>query len=321
MKKWIPLLRFLAVSMVVVFILSEAKDFLIKTSVDIASPKIIGAKVEIGSLSVGLLSHKIIIKNFRMYNPPGFPKQVFLVMPEVMVDVDVPQLLKGKMHFPYVVFNMDKVIIIKNKERKLNVDSLKIVEEQQAANKGKPMKLPVFKIDTLDLNLGKVIVEDYTHAPPVRVLAYDVGVKNLKIRNINGIPKLVTIVLVEAMKPTALRSAGLYAATAVLGVGFFPAVAIGLAVAKDTADADLNTSSSRVHRECLRLIADLKGTVKKTDEGKGEIWAKVYNCDITFTIQSKGWERCHIKIKARQFMLPKLETANGLLYQLTERLK
>ena len=100
------------------------------------------------------------------------------------------------------------MIIFKNKEGSLMLILSKIIQEQQAANKGKPMKVPVFKIDLLELNVGKVIMEDYTHAPPVRVEAYDVNIKDQKIRNINGVPKLMAAVIVEAMKPTAIRSAG-----------------------------------------------------------------------------------------------------------------
>jgi hypothetical protein len=269
------------------------------------------------------LTQKIHIKNFRLYNPPGFPDQVFLDVPEISLNVDVPALLKGRMHFQSVVFNMDKMIIFKNKEGKLNIDSLKIIEEQKAANKGKPIKLPVFKIDTMQLNLGKVIMEDYTHAPPVRIEAYDVAIKNQKINNINGLPKLVASILVEALKPTAIRSAGMFAAEALLGVGFLPALAIGVAIAQDDVKADLDDSFDTTYQASLKLIQDDLGTVKKTEAGSKEekIYAKVYGCDITFTVDDTGWNKSHIQIKARQYMLAKLEIANGLLYQLTERLR
>jgi hypothetical protein len=256
-----------------------------------------------------------------MYNPPGFPHEIFLVMPEVKLHVNVPALIGGKMYFPNVVFNMQKMIIYKNKDGKLNVDSLKIIEKEQEANKGKSLKLPVFKIDTLDLNLGKVIMEDYSHAPPVRVVAYDVGIKDQKIHNINGLPKLVAYVVVDALKPTAIRSAGLFAAEAVLGIGFLPAVAIGIAIAQDDVNADVNHSLSESYQQSLKLINELEGTIKKEDHNNGMICAKVYGCDIVFTISDKGWGRSNIKIKARQYLLPKLEVANGLLYQLTEKLK
>ncbi len=321
MNKCVLFIRWLLVVLLALFFLSVIRDFIIKSAIEITSPQIIGAKVEMGSFSLGLLTHKIHIKNFRLYNPPAFPDQVFLVMPEVKVDVDVGELIKGKMHFPLLIFNVDKMIVFKNKEGQLNVDSLKIVQEQIAANKGKPMKLPVFKIDNLELNIGKVILEDYSHAPPVRVEAYDVNIKDQKIRNINGLPKLVASVMVEAMKPTAIRSAGLMAAEAFLGIGFLPAVAIGIAVAQDDVKADLNYSFDRVYQETLKLIRGQLGTVIKEDSQKGLILAKVYGCSITINVLDTGWNKSHIRIKARQYLLAKLEIANGLLYQLTQKLK
>jgi len=320
MHKLKPLIFWFLLVVLIISLLAAFRDILIKSAVELASPNLIGAKIEMGEFSLRLLTHKIHIKNFRMYNPPGFPDQVFLVMPEMDLNVDVPQLMKGKMHFPLVVFNMEKMIIFKNKEGKLNVDSIKIIQEQMAANKGKPMKLPVFKIDLLELNIGKVILEDYTHAPPVRVEAYDVNIKDQKIRNINGIPKLMAAVIVEAMKPTAIRSAGIFAAEALLGVGFLPAVAIGIAIAQDDVTADLSHSFDSVYQDALKLVQGL-GTVKKADAKKGQILAKVYGVDITVNIQDTGWNKSHIMIKARQYFLAKLEIANGLLYQLTERLK
>lgn len=322
MKK--PMSFFIAIVVVVIsalVVLSVIKDSLIKTAIEASSATVIGAKIEMGSFSLGLLNRQIHIKDFRLHNPPGFPDQVFLVMPEVKLQVDLGALIAGRMHFPLVVLNMDKMIIFKNKEGKLNVDSLKIIQEQMAANKGKPLKLPVFKIDTLYLNLGKVIMEDYTHAPPVLVEAYDVGIRNQKISDINGLPKLVAAVIVQALKPTAIRSAGLFAAEALLGVGFLPAVAIGIVVAQDDVKSQLDFSPSKVYQESLKLVHDLAGVVKKTDQSKGQITALVYGCDISFNIQDKGWFKSFITIKARKYFLPKLAIANGLLYQLTERLK
>ncbi len=319
-NKFKPLLRGFIVVVLTLFLLSAGIDCLIKFAIETTSPRIIGAKVQMETFSLGLLTHKIHIKNLRLYNPPAFPDQVFLVMPEVMVDVDVVGLIQGRMHFPLVVFNMEKMIIFKNKEGGVNVNSLKIIKEHLAANKDKPMKLPVFKIDLLELNVGKVILEDYTHAPPVLVEAYDVAIKNKRISNIDGVPKLIASVTLEALKPTAIRSAGFFAAETLLGIGFLPAAVIGIAVAQDDVKTDLGYSFNRVYHESLKLVQDL-GAVKKEDPGKGQILAKVYSSDITIDIQNKGWNRSHIRIQARRYFLARLEIANGLLYQLTQRLK
>jgi hypothetical protein len=321
MDKFKPYIVWFIGVLVVLLLLGTLKDILIKSVIEMTSSKIIGAKIKMGEFSLGLLNHRIHIKNFRMYNPPGFPDHLFLSMPEIAVQTDIPALIAGKMHFPNVVLNMDRMIIFKNKEGKMNVDALKIIEEQKQANKGKPMKLPVFQVDLLELNVGKVVLEDYSHAPPVHVDAYDVGIKSQKIRNINGLPKLLTAVLIQAMKPTAIRSAGLMAAEALLGVGFLPALAVGVAIAKDDVKADLSRSFDTVYKETLKLIQDLQGSVKKEDRQKGQILAKVYKCDITIEVKDTGWSKSHIMIKARQYMLAKLEIANGLLYQLQERLR
>jgi len=320
MNKYPRPLRWLIIAVLIVFVLSVLKDLLIKTAIEFFAPPIVGAKVEMTGFELGLFNHQIHITNFKLYNPPGFPDQEFLVIPEIRVQADIPSLMKGRMYFPLVVLNMDKMVVVKNKDGKMNVDELKIIKDQQEANKGKRMKLPVFKIDLMELNVGKVIMEDYTHAPPAKVEAYDVNIKDQKIRNINGLPKLVTAILIEAMKPTAIRSAGLFAAEALLGVGFLPAVAIGVAIAQDDVNQDMNHSFSDVYQECLKMISDLDGTVKNADQQSGVISAKVYNCDITFYVKDLGWSKSHIRIKARQYFLAKLEIANGLLYQLNERL-
>ena len=76
------------------------------------------------------------------------------------------------------------------------------------------------QLDVMKLNLGKVVFKDYSKGEPPAVSAYNIHVKDKTFKNINSVQKLVTVVLVEAMGPTAIRSAGIYAAATVLGVGF-----------------------------------------------------------------------------------------------------
>ena len=64
------------------------------------------------------------------------------------------------------------------------------------------------KIDQATLNLGKVVVKDYTKGEPPSIQAYDIGV-NKTFKNITSAEQLVTLVLVQAMGPTALRNAAI----------------------------------------------------------------------------------------------------------------
>ena len=133
----------------------------------------------------------------------------------------------------------------------MNVDELKIVQEKlHEKNKG---PLPNFKIDVLKLNIEQVMVEDDGKTPPF-IEAYDLNLKDKTIRNIDGVPKLVGLVLLEALKPTALQSAGMYAATTLLGVGFLPGLAIGVAIANDEAVSEMPHSFDQVYRQSLQLV-------------------------------------------------------------------
>lgn len=307
----------LGVGVVTFVVLVCAQQVILKSVIEALSTQMIGARVTLGSFSLNIFTHQIRITDFQIYNEQGFSPKVFFNASEILVDVDVFEALKGKLHFPLVVFRLDKMIVFKNPQGKLNVDELKIVQEKlHEKNKG---PLPNFKIDVLRLNIQQVVVEDDSKTPPL-VEVYNVDLKDKTIRNINGVPKLVGLVLVEALKPTALRSAGMFAATTLLGVGFLPGLAIGVAVANDEAVSQIPYPFTLVYRQSLQMIKRL-GTIKRTDTAAGQIFAKVYGCDIVIEIQKQGGLSSRVTIKARKYFLAKPEVAAGLLYQLKEVLK
>ena len=310
--------RWLWVGIVTLVVLWLAQQVIVKPIVEAVATRVIGAKVTLGSFSLNILTHRVRITDFQIYNEQGFPPKVFFNASEILVDADLPAVLKGKLHFPLVVFRLDKMIVFKNPQGKLNVNELKIVQEKlHEKNKG---PLPNFKIDELHLNMEQVVVEDDGKTPPL-IEAYDLNLKDKTIRDIDGVPKLVGLVLVEALKPTALRSAGMFAATTLLGVGFLPGLAIGVAVANDEAVSPMPYPASKVYQQSLEMVKRLGGTIKKTDEAAGRIFVKVYGCDIVIEIQKQGWFKSQIIIKARKYFLAKPEVAAGLLYQLKEALK
>jgi len=310
--------RWLWIGFITIAVLWFAQQVIVRPIVEAVATNVVGARVTLGSFSLNILTHKIRLTNVQIYNEQGFPSKVFFNASEILVDADPFEVLKGKLHFPLVVFRLDKMIVFKNAQGKLNVDELKIVQEKlHEKNKG-PM--PNFKIDVLQLNIEQVVVEDDSKTPPL-IEAYDLNLKNKTIRNVDSVPKLVGVVMFEVLKPTAIQSVGLYAATTLLGVAFLPGLAIGVAIAKDDAFSDLPHSGSQVYQQCLQLVQRLRGQIKKTNASAGQIAAKVYDCDITIAVQDQGWGRSKIIIKARKYYLAKPEIAAGLLYQLKEELK
>jgi len=312
-KLLLRLSRWLGALLVAIVVLWIAQQVFLKPVIEAVSTKVIGARVSIGSFSLNILTHKIRVTNLQIYNEKGFPPKVFFNASEILVDIDLLQASQGKLHFPLIVFDLDKMIVFKNPQGKMNVNELKIVQEKLHEKTKGP--LPNFKIDELRLNIEQVILEDDGKAPAL-IEAYDLNLKNKTIRNINGVPKLIGAVMFEALKPMAIQSAGLYAATTLLGVGFLPGLAIGVAVANDESVAQMPNSFGQLYQQCLELVKRLNGRIKKTDAAAGNIWAKVYDCDIFFNIQDQGWGKAKITIKTRKYFLAKPEIAAGLLYQL-----
>jgi hypothetical protein len=310
-------LKWLLAACIIIAIVWTAQQVFLKPVIENVCSKVIGAKVTFGSFSLNVLTHSIRITDLRIYNEEGFPPKVFFEAPEILVNIDPQEAMKGKLHFPLVVFRLDKMIVFKDPQGKLNVNELKIVQEKLHEKKKEPP--PNFKIDELRLNIEQVVVEDDGKTPPL-IEAYDLNLKDKTIRNVNGVPKLVGLVMFEALKPTALQSAGMYAATTLLGVGFLPGLAVGLAIAKDDASCEFPDPMSQIYQQTLQLVKRL-GKVTKEDNSAGKIFAKVYDCNISIVIQDQGWNRSKIIIKARKYFLPKPEIAAGLLYQLKEELK
>ena len=209
MKKINKILIGIVVSVV---ILAFVKDQIIKAVVMSQGSEILGAQVHLDSLGLNLFKQSIRIKGLKVYNPPGFPHAVMVDIPEISVDADVASFLKGNLHLPLIIVDLKEMVVIKNKDGKLNVDSLKVVQKtaltKGAKQEEKPAKQLPMKIDQATLNLGKVVVKDYTKGEPPSIQAYDIGV-NKTFKNITSAEQLVTLVLVQAMGPTALRNAAI----------------------------------------------------------------------------------------------------------------
>src|SRR6185503_14879121 len=88
------------------FLLSLFKDFLMQSVITKFGSSMIGAPLKVGSFGLGIFSQKVRIKNMKLYNPPGFPDEPLIDIPEISVDADIPAFLKGSIHIPYAVIDV-----------------------------------------------------------------------------------------------------------------------------------------------------------------------------------------------------------------------
>ncbi len=317
-------LRIVFIVFAVLFVLAILKDQVIKTTVAAAASSVLGTKVSIDGFSLGIVKQSVRIKGFKIYNPSGFPSGLLLNMEEVSVNYDLPALLGGKLHIPMAVIDLQEMVVVKNKEGKLNVDALKVTEKAaekpSPAQPEKPAKQMPMQIDVITLNIGRVIFKDYSKGEPPVIQAYDVQIKDKTYKNISSAQQFAVLVLVEAMKPTAIKSAQAYAAATILGVGFLPAGVAGAILGKDHAAAEFSINSARLYDIALQVLKK-SGEIIKEDQAQKTIKAKVDGSDVNVSIDQKTGGQAAITISARKFMLPKQEIAEGILYQIQEKAK
>jgi hypothetical protein len=219
--------KILIAVVVILVVLGFLKDFIIKSSVEAGAKFATGADIKIGGFSLGIISQSVRITDLKMFNPPGFPQdQIMVSIPEIAVRSDILAFLKGTLHVPYLRLNLDEVKVIKNKEGKLNVNSLKFA--QQPAGQQKPgaksaKKEMKMQLDLVSLNIGKVVMEDYTGGGPLpKVTEFNVNLKDKEFKNITNPAQLGSAVMQAALSPAGLGSAfklGAKAVENVYGVG------------------------------------------------------------------------------------------------------
>jgi len=205
MKK---LLVVLVILVVVVAGLSFGKNMIAKIAVERGVEMITGLQLRMAGLNIGILKTLVNIDGLVLYNPKGFEDRVMVDMPNIYVDYDLPAILKGKVHLYNMKINLREFIVVKNKDGKLNIDSLKVVQAQKEGKKPQEKdkgKAPQMQIDNLELKIGKVIYKDYSAGGKPSVREFNVNI-NEKYTNIKDPYSLVSIIVVRALMNTAIAS-------------------------------------------------------------------------------------------------------------------
>ncbi len=307
-------------------VIGVVKDQAIGSIVGAVSSSVLGAPVKIGGLSIGILKQSIRIRDLRVYQPKGFPSGTLIDIPVIAVDYDLKALLGGKLHFPLIELNLKEMSVIKNKDKQLNIEALKVApkkeEKTPAAKKEekKPSKPLSMQIDVLKLNAGQIIYTDLAAGEKPVVQVYDAGIKNKTYQNITSAQELIALLFSESLKGTAIQGAKIYAANAILGAGFLPAgVALTLA-GKDSDTLNIDKNFETSFGAALKTVANM-GTLKSEDRIKGVIKADISKSDVTIKVEKVTEKTTRITVSARQMLLPKPEIAKGVSLDLSERLK
>lgn len=315
MKK---ILTIIIIIIVTLFILAITKDQIIKTIVATAIEKTVGAKTSIGSFSLSLLTHTVEIKDFKMYNPPGFAKGLLLDLVYVKVNLDVQAFFKKELHLRELTVKLRELVLVKNKEGELNVDALKVSKgKEQTAAAGKKEQMPM-RIDILNLNIGKIVSKDYTASGEPLIKVYDINIQKT-YKNITNPHQLAMLILTEPMKSAGIKGAKIYGLAALTGVGFVPIVVGTTILGKDSVQEIFDFGFDKAYDAALGVLTK-SGNIKNANKETGMITASSNGAEITVVVTNEG-SKSKVKVSARKYFLPKPDIASGILYKIKEELE
>lgn len=312
MKK--KIIRFLLIIFLGLLLISLSKDFIITSIASTVVTKVTGAKTHIGWVSLSFLRQSLTIKNLKIYNPQSFSNEILLDMPKFHGSLDIGALLGGKLKMPSVELDLKQVLLERNAQGKLNIDALKVSEESPRGKK--PNQQMPFQIDVLDLDIGKVISKEYSASgasPAVRV--FDVEIHK-SYKNITSAEQLIMLILSESLKTAGIRSAAIYGAALLTGVGIVPIAAASILTTKDSVQRDFNMPAEVLYQKTLKVLKRL-GNIAKEDKDGYAITATVNGANVSVKISHLQTNKSQAVISARKYFLPKREIAGGVLYELT----
>jgi len=300
------------------FAVGIVKDQVMRVAVTIGVSKTSGAPVSIGGLSVGIIKPSLRIKDFKMYQPKGYPKGVMLDIPAIKVECNLWSFFKKKIHIPLIELDLREAVFIRDEKNEISVDSLKVAKkEAPQAKKAKPMPM---QIDVLKLNLGRVVLKEITAEGEPSLQIHDINIKEKTYKNITSMQQLVGLLMIESMKPAAIKGAGIYSAVSFAGVAFLPAAVGGIFTGKDSVADTFPVSFDRAYKESLDVLGQM-GEIKSEDKEAATITAVVDGATVTLNIEQKTKGESRIVISARKFCLPKIQIAGTVLHKLTEALR
>ena len=318
--------KIIVIIIAVFIVLGFSKNYIIKTAIKLGIKGVVGVDAEIKKFSMSLISQKIEIKNFKLFNPEGYEDKVLMHFPAISVEYDLLSLIRGKLNCKSFILNLKEMVLIKNKNGVLNVDKLKIsttgkdTEKKKEKEVKKPAKEMPMQIDRVVLTIGKVVYKDYSKEGKPEIKIFDVGIKEKEYKNINSAQELAALVMATSMKATTIKSAAIYGAATVLGVGFLPAGVAGVLISKDSAQEEFSVSYNDAFVAAEKVIRE-NGADVSVNRNSGEITAKIGRTKIKIEVSKVESKLVTVTVSARKMLIPQRQEAEKILYKIKEILE
>ena len=199
--KWLLRLVILVVVLVVIFFLSL--DTILRLVMENRIHAQTGMDAEIGKFTLGLAEPTIIIKDFKLFNPPSFGGTLFLDIPEIHVEYDRAALASRELHITLLRFNLGELDIVKNEAGRTNIFSiaaLPSVKKPGGGEKSFAMETgyAFTGIDVLNVSVGTAKYVDLKDRKNNR--DQKIGLENMIIKNVKAPTDLAGLAVLIALR-------------------------------------------------------------------------------------------------------------------------
>jgi len=190
---------------IVAAVFFAVKDTLIKIAVEVSVQHVTGMKLRMSKLRVGILKPAVKIDGLKLFNPEGYNDKILIDMPEIFINYDPASFFKGEVHLTEMRINLKEFVVVKNREGKVNLDALKMIEDNgnKKVPKEKNKSVPGLRIDILKLKADKAYYKDYSGGAAPVVKEFDINI-NETYRNIEDLSALVSLLVVQTLAKTTI---------------------------------------------------------------------------------------------------------------------
>ena len=280
---------------------------------------IIGAPVKIGEISFDAKNETLYMKNFQVYNPKGFNSEEKLAQVSLIsVKHDLKDLIENKkFHIVELKIEMDTLAVTKNADGVMNVDNLKISQED-------PKDSGLIQIDKLVLSIGAVVYKEIHRSGKVHEEIYRVDIKDKNFEDLPSAEHVVAKILVESLSHTAIKGAAILGVATVAGATLAGPIVIpaGVAIAisgKNSYTTSFDKNYDYVYDACL-AVANKIGQKIYGNKDSGIIEGYMSDANIIIRITKLSENKTDVKVSARKLLLPKPAIAGAILYEIYQKI-
>lgn len=145
-----------------------ARNIIATNLIEKGAKNLVGLKLTIGNIDLGILKTNMKVDDLDVYNPSGYTEKYIAELPLIFVNYALLDIIKGFIHLPELEINLQQVNVEKDKNGVLNLDHIQTKSIPAPKKKKTDKKKGEFLIDRMTLKIGTIHYIDNSQSPPIR---------------------------------------------------------------------------------------------------------------------------------------------------------